>query len=347
MKILFVHNYPPGNLASFVQTDLNILRERYDVEEFSILNGRWQRGPLTSPKAWRMVSKFDLVYGWFGVCAPFILIAKFLGKATCFSAGGFDIVDIPEIRYGLGQLKPRRRWLMLLGYKLADRVLIFSNASRLSLEEQSGIRSRNLMTLYLGVDVDYFTPTWQKKTQALTVSYITQSNLLRKGINTFIEAAKYIPETPFRLAGKILDSSAVEHILNSASNNLTFLGELSQAQLRSEYQQAQVYAQLSWHEGFGMALAEAMACGCIPVVTRRGSLPEVVGDAGFYVPLNDAKATAEAFLQAFKTENRHLSEMSRERIAECFPLRKRKQSLCEIVEELYSQKRSSSATAFY
>lgn len=345
MKILFVHNYPPGQLAPFVQTDLNILRERYDVEEFSMLSGRWQRGPLTSPRAWWLVSKFDLVYGWFGICAPFILMAKLLGKAACFSAGGSDIVNIPEIGYGLGQLKPRRRWLMMLGYKLADRVLIFSKASRLSLEEQSGIRSHNLMTVYLGVDIDYFTPIRQKKTQALTVSYITKSNLLRKGINTFVEAANYLPETPFRLAGKIIDSSAVEHILNSAPKNFTFLGELSQAQLRTEYQQAQVYAQLSWHEGFGMALAEAMACGCIPLVTRNGSLPEIVGDTGFYVPLNDAQAAAEACRQAFQPNNRHLSQLSRERIADCFPIQKRKQSLYEIIEDLYSRKRSAPATA--
>lgn len=42
-------------------------------------------------------------------------------------------------------------------------------------------------------------------------------------------------------------------------------------------------------EGFGMAVVEAMACGAPVVVSDRGALPEVVGDAGIVVP-----PTAEA-----------------------------------------------------
>ncbi|HWH43772.1 MAG TPA: glycosyltransferase [Thermoleophilaceae bacterium] len=45
-------------------------------------------------------------------------------------------------------------------------------------------------------------------------------------------------------------------------------------------------------EGFGLAAAEAMACGAPVVVSDRGSLPEVVGDAGVVVA-PEAGAVAE------------------------------------------------------
>jgi glycosyltransferase involved in cell wall biosynthesis len=51
-----------------------------------------------------------------------------------------------------------------------------------------------------------------------------------------------------------------------------------------------------WDEPFGMAAAEAQACGTPVVAFRRGGLPEVIADrvTGFLVPPGDLRAAADA-----------------------------------------------------
>lgn len=47
-----------------------------------------------------------------------------------------------------------------------------------------------------------------------------------------------------------------------------------------------------WEEPFGVVALEAMACGCVPLVTRSGGLPDAVGACGVVVPRGDREALA-------------------------------------------------------
>lgn len=60
------------------------------------------------------------------------------------------------------------------------------------------------------------------------------------------------------------------------------LGYVPSHHLGSIYQQALLYCQPSWDEGFGLPILEAMRSGCPVVSSNRGSLPEVGGDAVIY-----------------------------------------------------------------
>lgn len=77
-----------------------------------------------------------------------------------------------------------------------------------------------------------------------------------------------------------------------------FTGPVPDEDLPPLYWGAEAYVLPSFHEGFGIPLLEAMACGTPVITTRGGALPEVGGTAALIVddPL-DASAFASAISQ--------------------------------------------------
>ena len=69
---------------------------------------------------------------------------------------------------------------------------------------------------------------------------------------------------------------------------------LSDEELRLAYAGAAALVYPSRYEGFGLPVAEAMACGCPVITTKLASLPEVAGDAALYVDPDDPKSLREA-----------------------------------------------------
>jgi len=65
-----------------------------------------------------------------------------------------------------------------------------------------------------------------------------------------------------------------------AESKVVFTGFVPDADLPHWYGAAKVLVMPSVDEGFGLPALEAMACGTPVVASRRGALPEVVGDAG-------------------------------------------------------------------
>ncbi|MEI6666906.1 MAG: glycosyltransferase family 1 protein [Acidobacteriota bacterium] len=71
-------------------------------------------------------------------------------------------------------------------------------------------------------------------------------------------------------------------------------GYLSDQDRLAAYRGAAVLVLPSFDEGFGLPALEAMALGVPVIVSNRGALPEVVGDAGLQVDPGDVEGLADA-----------------------------------------------------
>ena len=84
-----------------------------------------------------------------------------------------------------------------------------------------------------------------------------------------------------------------------------FTGFVDDDDLPAVYSGAALFVFPSLHEGFGLPLLEAMACG-VPVVTSNvSSLPEVAGDAATLVDPRDGRGLAAAIARLLRDEALH------------------------------------------
>ena len=78
------------------------------------------------------------------------------------------------------------------------------------------------------------------------------------------------------------------------SDRVIFTGFADNADLPSLYHHADCFLYLSFYEGFGLPILEAMKSRCPVVCSDTSSMPEVVGDTGVLVPPDDTEAIVRA-----------------------------------------------------
>jgi glycosyltransferase involved in cell wall biosynthesis len=128
----------------------------------------------------------------------------------------------------------------------------------------------------------------------------------RKRVDLLLEAAaalrNAIPKLEIRIVGNgPCDAAwrAQAGRLNLA-NTVTWLGDISRADLAAEYNRADIFCLPSVQEGFGIVLLEAMAAGKAIVAARAAAIPEVGPHATLVEPEN-AQSLASGILDLYES----------------------------------------------
>ena len=331
-RVLFVYSV----LSSFIRTDLETLERNFNVKKMEIETffvPRKSKNLFVFFKLVKGILWADVTYTWFADVNAFfiVLFCIFLRKKSIIVVGGYDVIYIPEIDYGtLKSLKNRLRVKFVLEH--ATKILPFSyyaNERVISITKKA-----NIWVIPLSCDVEKFKPIHgRKENLVITVCYVDKGNIARKGLGTFVESAKILPQLKFALIGSYVDD-AFNYLKKISTSNVEFTGYVSDEELPKWYQKAKVYCQLSYEEGFGVALIEAMACECIPVASLKAKvLRETVGDCGYYVSYDDVQATVEAIRKA-SLASQDMRVKVRKRVKDFFPIEKREKTLLKLINDI-------------
>jgi glycosyltransferase involved in cell wall biosynthesis len=314
-----------SNFPRFVRIDRDLLAERHEVEEYG------QPGVVPRPlDVVRKVRRADVLVVWFAswhALMP-LLVARFLRTPSLLIVGGFDTASMPEIGYGFQQGGIRRR-LARVCMRLATRLLTNSEYSRNELRRTAGFEAT---VVHHGVPDPFGAlPDGPRERLAVTVSNVARIALERKGLRRFVEAGVHLPDVELLLVGAWTDDAADE-LRALAPPNVRLTGRLSDEELDDVLRRASAYVQASRHEGFGLAVAEAMLAGCVPVVMNVTAMPEVVGDAGVLIGSQRPEEVADGVRRAFEL-GPGASAAARERILTAFPMERRREGILRVTEE--------------
>ncbi|MBN1318134.1 MAG: glycosyltransferase family 4 protein [Anaerolineales bacterium] len=188
----------------------------------------------------------------------------------------------------------------------ADHILADSEKTRQDLMKKLAVPGDKVTTVHLAAD-ERFRPL-QKPLPALIDYELTPGYILcvgtlepRKNIPTLLQAYRILLDkgaidTSLVLVGQrgwLADAIFVMIEKLHLTGKVHHLQDVDKIETLAQiYNGAGVLTTPSFYEGFGLPALEAMACGTPVVVSNRGSLPEIVGDAGLLVDPEDPQALA-------------------------------------------------------
>ena len=221
--------------------------------------------------------------------------------------------------------KAYHRWIYRCERKsleAADAITCVSQYTKKKLEESFGFQDSEV--IYNGIDTTVFKPLermndlWNIPSDK-TVLFFAGNLSRRKGADLLPAIMKELGDQYILL----LATGQRENAFGSIKNIIN-IGHQDLAHLVMAYNRCDIFLSASRLEGFGLSVAEAMACGKPVVATNGSSLPELVIDekGGFLCEMDNIRDFAEKirYLGENEQERRTMGRFNRKRVEEKFEL---------------------------
>ncbi len=178
----------------------------------------------------------------------------------------------------------------------ANLICVPSDFAAQTFVEMGTVRSKLCVVPY-GVNLDEFSPVSAPRGDEFCVLFVGGARAV-KGIGYLLEAFKKLNHPTKRLVfvGEIDES--LRKVFEAASlDRVEFAGCVPRREVKRYMSSAHVLVLPSIHEGFGMVIAQAMACGCPVIASTSTGFKNIAehGVHGLSVPTRDSVALAAAF----------------------------------------------------
>lgn len=196
--------------------------------------------------------------------------------------------------------------------KKANVIIANSNSTKKDLIQRYNVNENKIQVSYFAADEEFYAQNDKQNLQNIRKKYYAEAGYIlhistsdpRENTPVVIQAfAKALRK--LKLPKKLIicgDAKAQETGLNKLIRELDledrviFTGHLIGKELVQLYQAADLFIEISFYEGFGLQVVEAMSCGIPVIVSNVTSLPEVLGDAGILVGPTDIDNLSSAIV---------------------------------------------------
>jgi len=201
-----------------------------------------------------------------------------------------------------------RRMVVPLVGKKAFHVVTVSEYSKQRIMAKLGVPEARITVIPNAIGEFWFQSVEKKhpdRPYILTVSGEAPSKNLARLIKAFAQTRRILPQVQLIVAG--VRPAAHRHFQKLAGmfgmeGDVKFTPFVSDEELRSLYQNAELYVCASLAEGFGIPILEAMASGVPVACSKTSSIPEVCGEAAWYFDPNDPESIS-CTISALLTES--------------------------------------------